>query len=1798
TGKPIVSTPHWLYAQSQSKDFKDQINFLSKNELAEQQAIELKKIQDREAKEQARAAEIKANNKAQREKNKADKELLKEKEPTAEPEIERTSRNYSITSELGQGSAKEKARDNIDAIKIIQAIDNGKKVTRDDQNKLVKYSGWGSTELAQGMFPPNQYRIKEGWSDLSSELKETLSESDWHEARKSTLYAHYTPKPVIENMYKALDQFGFEGGKILDPGAGTGHFQGMMPNEMSKKSQYTGFELDPTSAKIAQALYPDSNFKEADFTKTQLPKDYFDLAIGNPPYDQLTIKTDPEYRAERFKIHDYFAAKSIDRVRPGGIMAVVISKGTMDKKSTQARDYIADRADLIAAIRLPETTFKKNAGTQTVTDILFLQKREVGQEAAGEKWRDVVDINSDESPVKYGNFKFPGNVKVNEYFKNHPEHVIGNFEMDSGRFGPELTVKFDGNLDQKLSEVISKLPKNIYTKSTDKTPDLSFNNDDELQRTADKISFSENRKPGAYFIKDDELYAVNEQGQGEAIQLKKGKGEGLYQKQINIIKDIVPVKEALHDVFAANLDDSLDLEKAQSQLDKSYDSFVKTHGAINKHTVTKAGRKRNPNLDAILADPDAYRLASIENYDEQTSEAKKGTVFTQKVLNIQSQPSIDTAADAMAYTLNRDGKLNIKNISEAAKLTEKETLQELGELIYKNPQSEQWQTADKYLSGNVRKKLDEAKAIADIDKSYARNVEALAKVQPKDLRHDEISLRLGAPWIPKEMISQFSKDVLQTPLKISHTPEVSHYALDDTYQRSEKKAGAYSTSRKSTKEILDAVLNSKSLKVFDSVNIGDGKTKAVINPKATEAAQEKARKMRASFEKWAYRDPVRRETLVKKYNYEYNNIQVRKYDGSHLTFPGMSSAYQLRQHQKDAAWRTIQEGNAYIAHAVGAGKTLESIAAAQEMKRLGLAKKNMFVVPNHMLKQFSKEYLEAYPAADILVADEVQFDKKRREQFLGKVKSKDWDAVIITHSGFGKIPVSPEFEGKLLHKEVKQFENLLIETKGDSLTTKMLARQLERVYQKQHKLTERTAKQDRQGLHFEDLGIDNVVVDEAQEFRKVSFATNQSDIKGIDPNGSARAWDLYVKTQHLQEKNNGRGLQLLSGTPVTNTMGEMYTIQKFLQPKALKEKQIQNFDSWAAMFGDTVSNLEMTPSGDYKPVTRFAKFQNLPELTQMFREVADVVTSSDLGSVVQRPDVNGGKMRIIAAPKTQSLSNYQSTLGDRLEAIENRDRPPQKGDDIVPSVITDGRFAAVDMRFVDPKLPADPNSKLSLLIDEVHKTWIKTRNDEYVDKEGKTEPVKGSAQMVFSDIGTPASMKTRGFSAYSAIKKELIDRGIPAKEIAFMQDHKKSEEKLDLFSKINSGEVSILIGSSITMGTGVNAQKRLSALHHLDAPWIPADVEQRNGRIIRQGNQNKNVDVVAYATTGSTDSTMWQLLETKQKFIDQAMAGDTSIRTMDDLNSNADQFAMAKAISSGNPEVLKMAGLEQDIKRLERLKGAHTDEQRQVVTQLKSHEKSIDSFTKKLSSMDEDMSNRKDTKGDNFEATINGKKYDKRAEAGKALIEQVKSVKAGEHKDVGTLGGFKIEVDSGFLEPEITLSGKRDLVSFDVSDTTSEKAIWRRLEGAITGLDKEYKQVKDDIDYHQRSINQLKPQAETKSTFEYESELTDKKRELTGIQKSVISEQEDKKTTEKDHESKLLHAVKTLKPKDAVIKHPELNSLYPVLSLAKKQAREQNLDPDKSQKMLVSVMEKSVNQLSRGKPLPNVQAQLQADIGR
>lgn len=1507
-----------------------------------------------------------------------------------------TSTDYRITpaDHIGEGSIKQKANDNLAAIRLLKQIEaEGREATPDEQKTLVKYVGWG------GMPQPfMENGVPRDWQGVRAELDSLLTTEEFASARASTPNAHYTSPMVIEGIWNALGRLGFsphETYTMLEPAMGAGHFFGMTPEGIADRAQRVGIELDSITGRIAKLLYPQVDVHVSGFEKVRLPNDYFDLAVSNVPFGNYGIH-DPAYKrvpGVTKSIHDYFFAKALDKVRPGGVVAFITSNFTMDKGDPFIRKYLADRADLLGAIRLPNTAFKGNAGTEVTTDIIFLQKRPPQVPAAGEKWAETQPVAA--TRKRPDGTMGEGTVQVNEYFARHPEMMLGKMGLEGTMYGPNQAALIGDLTPEKFQAAIDKLPAGVVLPW--KAPEQPFT-------TLASIPSSGAVKEGAFAVHD---------GQVVVRQGDKLVPADIPADQATRIKAMMGVRDAVREVFRTQIDESTDraINMAREKLNLVYDIFVKKHGYLHD-------RK---NVRAYADDPDAPLVLSLEDWDPDTKTAKKTAVFKERTIDkYKPAEKADNATDALSISLNERGRLDWVRMQELTGKTPSELQEELGPLVYQNPSGKVWEPADEYLSGNVRSKLAEAENAARGNKAFERNVEALKAVQPKDLEPGEINGRLGASWIPKEDVRDFVAQLLEMEprtIHIGHSEALATWTMKLTRPETVANKRTYGTDRFTGAELIDDALNLRNPTAYDWVGSGSER-RQVVNEQQTLAARQMLEQIKEKFGNWVWEDPERAKRLAETYNQEFNSLRLREYDGSHLSFPGSSAAIVLRKHQKNAAWRMIQAGNTLLAHVVGAGKTLEIVAGAMEMRRLGLAKKPMIVVPKNRVGGTAEEFLSMYPAANILVMSSEDFAPGNRQKMMGRIATGNWDSVIVSYESFEKLPVSDDTFNSYLQTQIDDLENYIRESKGDQADARIV-KELEKSKKRlEAKLRDKADRESKdEALTFEELGVDQLFVDEFDSFKNLFFPTKMTRIAGIPNTESKRAFDMYIKSQHIVGMNSGkRGLVGATGTPIANSMAEMWTMQRYLQPQYLRDHGLQHFDAWAQTFGEVQPTLEMSPDGGgLRIVNRFNKFVNIPELVAGFRLMADVQTAEMLNLPV--PKLKGGKMRTISAKASEQQMAYLQSLVKRAAAIKGK--PVKKGGDNMLVIGTDGQKSALDIRLVDPGAPDNPTSKVNKAVDEIVKIWKQTSD-------------KRSTQLVFLDRSTPAGPREQKFSVYDDMKAKLIARGIPKTEVAFIHDAETDAEKENLFRNVNSGKIRIVIGGTQKMGVGVNVQRKLYAAHHLDAPYRPRDIEQRNGRILRQGNENGEVEIVNYVTEPSFDARSWDILRNKAYFIGQVMRGDVSVRTAEDISDQAVTFAEISAIASGNPAIREKTIVDSEVRKLDSLRARHSQQQAAVRRDLQNIPMTIKAEQEGLARLESDIATRDSSKPEFTigKETFTGK--DARKKAGEVLHDILKAHEKdktilGEPMVVGSYRGLRLLAQgSTFTDtlPRIIIKGK------------------------------------------------------------------------------------------------------------------------------------------------------------------------------
>ena len=1482
------------------------------------------------------------------------------------PDIPMSERhNFDLANnQVEEVNKKERFHRNYAAIKVLKDCQNENRfATPDEQKILSRYVGWGGI--------PEAFDERAGaWHTEYAMLKNILTPEEYASARESTLTAFYTPPEVSTAIYKVLEQMGFQEGNLLEPSCGIGNFIGMLPESMENAKVY-GVELDTVSAGIAQQLYQKSSIAAQGFEEVNVPDSFFDGVIGNVPFGDFKV-SDKRYDKYNFLIHDYFFAKSLDKLRPGGVMALVTSKGTMDKENSNVRKYIAQRAELLGAIRLPNDTFKGNAGTEVVSDILFLQKRDRLIDIEP----DWVHLDTDEN-----------GIRMNSYFVQHPEMILGEMKMVSGRFGPEATCEPFENAD--LSELLNEAVSNIHGEISE------YEVADELEEEDNSIPADPTVRNFSYTILDDKIY-FRENSRMSPVEVSA--------TAENRIKGMIGIRDCVRNLIELQTEDYPDSEikQAQEKLNTLYDSFTKKYGLINSRANTSA-----------FSDDSSYALLSaLEVLDENGELERKADMFFKRTIKPHKPVTeVDTADEALAVSMGEKAAIDMAYMMELSGKSEEELFSDLKGVIFLNPLYEygnsyepKYLMADEYLSGNVREKLATAKRSATLyPEDYTVNVQALEKVQPKDLTASEISVRLGATWIPPEIFQQFMFEFLDTPryaqwnIKVHYSQFTGEWNIEGkSYDRSNVKAySTYGTSRINAYKIIEETLNLKDVRIFDYIEDDEGKKKAVLNKKETAIAQAKQELIKQGFQDWIWADPTRREKLTKMYNEKFNSIRPREYDGSHIVFNGMNPEIELREHQKNAVAHILYGGNTLLAHEVGAGKTFEMVAAAMESKRLGLCNKSLFVVPNHLTEQWAAEFLQLYPAANILVATKRDFETKNRKKFCGRIATGDYDAVIIGHSQFEKIPMSIERQRAILEQQLEELTDGIMDLKrnrGENFSIKQLEKSKKSVKQKLEKLNDQSRKDD--VVTFEELGVDRLFIDESHYYKNLYLYTKMRNVGGIAQTEAQKSSDLFMKCRYLDELTGGRGTVFATGTPISNSMVELYTIQRYLQYNTLVKNNLQHFDSWASTFGETVTAVELTPEGTgYRAKTRFAKFYNLPELMAMFKEVADIKTADMLELPVPEAHFHN-----VAVKPSEMQKEMVASLAERAEKV--RGGGVDSSVDNMLKITNDGRKLALDQRMLNDMLPDFEGSKINACVDNIYRIWEETAD-------------KKSAQLVFCDLSTPKNDGT--FSVYNDIRMKLIERGVPESEVRFIHEADTDVKKKELFQKTRKGEVRVLLGSTQKMGAGTNVQDRLIALHDVDCPWRPSDLEQRSGRIIRQGNSNPDVDIYRYVTEQTFDAYLYQLVEGKQKFASQIMTSKSPVRSAEDIDETALSYAEIKMLATGNPYIKEKMDLDIQVQKLKLLKSNFLSERYALEDKIiKYYPQRITALENRIEGLKQDVETAKQhpkPTDDRFVGMeVKGVFYSEKADAGKAIIEACKQMNSPDPIPLGKYRGFETEL--------------------------------------------------------------------------------------------------------------------------------------------------------------------------------------------
>ena len=1565
------------------------------------------------------------------------------------PEIPLSERNtFDLAShEVPEAGKKERFRRNMAAINVLKECEfDNRFATPEEQEILSQYVGWGGIPEA---FDENN----SSWANEFIELYTALSPDEYESARASTLTAFYTPPVVISSIYKAMEQMGFREGNILEPSCGIGNFIGMLPQSMQDSKIY-GVEIDKISAGIAQQLYQKTSIAAQPFEEANIPDSFFDAVIGNVPFGDIRVN-DRRYNKHNFLIHDYFFAKSLDKLRPGGVMALITSKGTMDKENPAVRKYIAQRADLLGAIRLPNNTFKGNAGTEVVSDILILQKRDRLIDLEPE-W---VHLNTDEN-----------GVKMNTYFVDHPEMVLGEWKTVSGRFGEEDTVVLYENAD--LAELLDEAISNIHAEITD------YEVDEELTEEDNSIPADPEVRNFSYTVVDDKIY-YRENSRMTPVECSA--------TAENRIKGMIAIRDSVRSLIEMQTADYPDyeIEKEQQKLNTLYDNFSKKYGLINSRA----------NVSAFSQDSSFALLSALEVLDENGELERKADMFTKRTIKPHTPvTSVDTASEALAVSMGEKACVDMEYMCSLTGKTEQEIYEELKGVIFLNPMygygnstERKYLMADEYLSGNVREKLAWAKKSAEVyPEDYNINAEALEKVQPKDLTASEIFVQLGTTWLPEEIAQQFMYEFLDTPvyarwnIKVHYSKLTGEWNVEGkSYDRGNLKAyNTYGTKRVNAYKIIEDTLNMKDVRVFDYIEDDEGKKKAVLNKKETAIAQSKQELIKQGFQDWVWRDPARREKLVRLYNDKFNSIRPREYDGSHIIFSGMNPEIELREHQKNAVAHILYGGNTLLAHAVGAGKTFEMTAAAMESKRLGLCNKSLFVVPNHLTEQWAAEFLQLYPAANILVATKKDFEMKNRKRFCGRIATGDYDAVIIGHSQFEKIPISIERQRAVLQQQLDDIIEGIADIKrnrGDRFSVKQLEKTKKSLQTKLEKLNDQSRKDD--VVTFEEIGIDRLFIDESHYYKNLYLYTKMRNVGGIAQTEAQKSSDLFMKCRYLDEITGGRGVVFATGTPISNSMVELYTIQRYLQYRTLQEHDLQHFDAWASMFGETVTAVELTPEGTgYRAKTRFAKFNNLPELMAMFKQVADIKTADMLNLPVPEVEYHN-----IAVKPSQVQKEMVASLGERAEKI--RGGNVDSSVDNMLKVTNDGRKLALDQRMMNPMLPDEEGSKVNACVNEVYRIW-----EENSDKK--------LTQLLFCDLSTPKGAGE--FSVYTDIRKKLIERGIPESEIKFIHEADTETKKQELFKKVRRGEVRILMGSTQKMGAGTNVQNKIIASHDLDCPWRPADLEQRAGRTVRQGNENPKVGLYRYVTEGTFDAYCWQLVEGKQKFASQIMTSKSPVRSCEDVDATALSYAEIKMLAADNPHIKEKMDLDIQVQKLRLLKSNYLSEKYELEDKIiKYYPTTIARIKETIAGLEKDISLAKEHPkplDDTFVGIeVKGVSYSEKAEGGQKIIDACKEMTSPDPVPLGKYRGFDLELSFDTFEKAYQVKIKGSLSR---SVYLGTDAI-----GNITRIDNAIEKIPERLEAKSRDLSTLEQQfatakAEVEKPFDKEEELTEKTNRL------------------------------------------------------------------------------------------------------
>ena len=1589
------------------------------------------------------------------------------------PEIPTSERhNFRITDDhLGEGGAKTKFKNNVAAIRTLKEIEfDDRLATTEEQEILSRYVGWGGLPQA---FDENN----DQWADEFTELYGLLSPEEYEAAKATTLNAHYTSPTVIKAIYQAVENMGFRTGNVLEPSCGIGNFFGLVPESM-KDSKLFGVELDSVTGRIARQLYQQNSIAVQGFEDTELPDSFFDLAIGNVPFGSYSLH-DKRYDKHHFLIHDYFFARTLDKVRPGGLIAFVTSKGTMDKQNPNVRKYIAERAELIGAIRLPNNAFYANAGTQVTTDIIFLQKRE--------KLIDVSMPEADSGLEWLHLGQTENGVPINQYFIDHPEMVLGEMAFDDMMYGnaKETTCKpFEG---ESLSDLLAEAVQNLHAEYADYEIEELEGEEEDKSIPADPNvrNFSFTLVDGAiYYRENSRMFPVEQSLTGQSR-----------------VKGMIAIRDCVRRLIEYQTESAPDeiVEREQRELNRLYDSFTAKYGLLNSRA----------NTTAFSPDSSFPILCSLEVLDENGNLEHKAAMFSKRTIKPYIAVSrVDTASEALAVSIGEKACVDLgfmASLMGGGSDRIEQIKRDLAGVIFKDPESGDdpltgWQTADEYLSGRVREKLKTARRAAERDPAYAVNVESLEKVQPKDLTAGEIGVRLGTTWIPEDVIEDFTFELLGTPWHCQRRIHIRYSKVTGEWNVSEKSIdrsnirayNTYGTGRINAYKIIEDTLNLRDVRIFDTVQDADGHEQRVLNKKETAIAQDKQDLIKQKFQEWIWAEPSRRDRLCRIYNEKFNSIRPREYDGSHIVFAGMNPEKKLRPHQRNAVARAIYGGNALFGHVVGAGKTYEMIATAMEAKRLGLSNKSLFVVPNNIIGDFASDFLKLYPSANILMATKKDFEKQNRKKFCARIATGDYDGIIIGHSQFEKIPLSTERQQAMLKKQIAEVVAGIAAAKrqeGSRFTVKQMEKSKKSLEAKLKKLNDQSRKDD--VVTFEELGVDRLFIDEADMFKNLYLYTKMRNVGGISQTEALKASDLYMKCRYLDELTGNKGVVFATGTPVSNSMAEMYTMQRYLQYDTLERLELTHFDSWAAQFGETVTSMELKPEGKgFQQKTRFANFYNLPELMAIFKEVADIQTADMLGLPVPKANY-----KTVVCKPSEMQKEMVSSLAERADAVRSSAVDPSVDNMLL--ITNDGRKLALDQRLLNPMLPDFEGSKVNVCAGNIYRIWEDTKEQRLT-------------QLVFCDLSTPKNDGT--FSVYNDLRDKLIARGIPAEEIAFVHDANNEAQKKELFAKVRRGKIRVLFGSTPRMGAGTNVQDRLIALHDLDCPWRPRDLEQRSGRIIRQGNQNPEVQIYRYVTEGTFDSYLYQMVENKQRFISQVFTSKSPARVMQEIDDAVLSYNEIKALATGNPMIIEHANLETEVNKLKMLNASHLSQRYELEDKiLKYYPQEISRLNERISGYTADIAQRGENtpakKEDFPPMQIHGTVYTEKAEAGKALIEACKQLTNSDPVSIGSYRGFEIQLFYEAFSKEYRVALKGALTHTASLGTDIHGNI-TRLDNALNGLETRLQEHRDRLENTTAQMEAAK--ADAAKPFPREQELQEKSKRLAELTKLLKMDEKDR----------------------------------------------------------------------------------------